>query len=86
VHGFGFAGALAESLGRTPLRGAWLVDLASFNLGIEAFQVLLVCTLVPVMSRAARYSWWDTASRLASLGVFLAGVTWFVARAGAALL
>ena len=82
VHGFGFAGALAESLGtRAALPGVWLINLASFNLGIEAFQLLLICTLVPLMTRAARYSWSNAAARLASLGVLLAGIGWFVARA-----
>ena len=82
VHGFGFAGALAESMGtRAALSGAWLINLASFNLGIETFQLLLICTLVPLMARAARYPWSSAAARLASLGVCSAGVGWFIVRA-----
>lgn len=82
VHGFGFAGALAESLGtHATLSGAWLINLASFNLGIETFQLLLISALVPLMALAARYSWSATASRLASFGVFSAGIGWFVVRA-----
>ncbi len=81
IHGFGFAGALAESLGEETARnGAWLVNLASFNLGIEAFQLLLVCTLVPLTTLAARYAWSGSAARFGSLGVLAAGVGWFVAR------
>ena len=39
VHGFGFAGALAESMGSQRTHGHdWLVNLAAFNLGIEAFN------------------------------------------------
>jgi len=81
VHGFGFAGALAESLGaETARNGAWLVNLASFNLGIEAFQLLLVCILVPTMALATRYAWSAAATRVGSLGVLTAGLAWFFAR------
>ena len=84
VHGFGFAGALAASVGADlPLRGAWLVNLASFNLGIEVFQLLLVGALVPLLAFAARYAWSGAATRLASLAVMSAGLVWFVARTGA---
>lgn len=37
VHGFGFAGALAETMGNIQTGGGWLVNLAAFNLGIEVF-------------------------------------------------
>jgi hydrogenase/urease accessory protein HupE len=82
VHGFGFAGALAESLGtHAALSGAWLLNLASFNLGIEAFQLVLICTLVPLIAYAVRYPWANVATRVASLGIFAAGVVWFIERA-----
>ncbi len=82
VHGFGFAGALAATMADMPPgQGSWLVSLASFNLGIEAFQVLLVCAAVPLLRLAARVSWADFARRGASLAVLGAGITWFVARA-----
>jgi hypothetical protein len=82
IHGFGFAGALAESLGTgAKLEGAWLVSLASFNLGIEAFQLLVVCTLVPLMAFAARRAWSGAVARIASMCVLTAGLGWFVARA-----
>lgn len=81
VHGFGFAGALAESLAeQPPSQRHWLVSLASFNLGIEAFQVLLVCAFVPLMRVAARASWSSAAHRGASLAVLVAGVGWFLSR------
>lgn len=56
VHGFGFAGALAESLRSTPAGESWLLDLAAFNLGIEAFQLTLILTLLPLIRKAARFS------------------------------
>jgi HupE / UreJ protein len=81
VHGFGFAGALAESLGtRGSLRGAWLVNLASFNLGIESFQVLLIVVVAPLIALSTRYAWSTVAMRVASFAVFAAGLGWFVAR------
>jgi len=81
VHGFGFAGALAESLAeQPPSESHWLVSLASFNLGIEAFQVLLVCALAPLMRAAGRASWASAAHRGAALAVLVAGVGWFLSR------
>ena len=44
VHGFGFAGALSEA---NLERSSALVSLLSFNLGVEAGQVLLVACLYP---------------------------------------
>jgi hypothetical protein len=83
VHGFGFAGALAESLaGQPAARGDWLLNLASFNLGIEAFQLLLVCALVPAMAFAARFAWSGAAARASSFGVFAAGIGLLVGRVG----
>lgn len=39
VHGLGFAGALTQGLAGVPVAGgSWLLDLAAFNLGIEAAQ------------------------------------------------
>jgi HupE / UreJ protein len=82
VHGFGFAGALAETLADrgTPIGGHWLVNLASFNLGIEFFQVLLVLIVVPLVRIAERASWSVPAHRLASVAVLTAGLAWFAGR------
>jgi hypothetical protein len=83
VHGFGFAGALAESLaGQPATRDDWLLNLASFNLGIEAFQLALVGALVPAIAFAARFAWSAAAARVASFGVLAAGIGWFAARVG----
>lgn len=82
VHGFGFAGALAATIaghaGQT--HDAWLLDLASFNLGIEAFQLLLVLCLVPLLAWAARRPWAAAAHRAASAAVLMAGLGWFLLR------
>ncbi len=79
VHGFGFAGALAESLKSTPVGDSWLLDLAAFNLGIEAFQLALILALLPFIRKAARLSWSGPARTAASLIVLGAGLGWFFA-------
>lgn len=85
VHGFGFAGALAESLGNS-LAGQsigskrWLLDLAAFNLGIEAFQVALLCVMVPLLRRMERFDWSVLARRSAALAVLGTGLSWFALR------
>jgi hypothetical protein len=82
VHGFGFAGAFAQTLSdrMEPIGGHWLINLASFNLGIEVFQVLLVVAFVPLLRLAARAAWSAPAHRTASAAVLIAGLAWFVGR------
>jgi hypothetical protein len=81
VHGFGFAGALAETLGGAPRMNAhFLLDLAAFNLGIEAFQLALVVALAPVLRAAVRHPWSVPATGAASFAVFAAGLGWFFTR------
>lgn len=82
VHGFGFAGALAQTLsgGIAPMSSQGLINLASFNLGIEVFQVVLVVMLVPLVRVVARASWSNGAHRAASAAVIMAGTVWFADR------
>lgn len=81
IHGFGFAGALAETLGPQALDGhGWLLSLAAFNLGIESFQVALLCVAVPLMGWAAQRTWAASAQRGASHAVLWAGLGWFALR------
>lgn len=81
VHGFGFAGALAESMGSLRTGGgAWLLDLAAFNLGIEVFQIALILALLPLLCRTLRMSWSAAALNAASFGVMSAGLGWFFSR------
>lgn len=78
VHGFGFAGLLAEvglPAARLPL------TLLSFNVGVELGQFLFVAALFPVLWAVRRWSAWD--ARLApalSIGVAVAGLSWFLSR------
>lgn len=80
VHGFGFASALREiGLSRAEVPRA----LVSFNLGVEAAQLVLLALALPVVhvlvgrgSERAR----DRFRKGASVLVVLAGAAWFVAR------
>jgi hypothetical protein len=81
VHGFGFAGALAESMGSLRTGGgAWLLDLAAFNLGIEVFQIALILALLPLLRWTLRMSWSAAAFNAASFVVMSAGLGWFFSR------
>ena len=80
LHGFGFAGVLAEILAQDQGNGRWLLSLASFNLGIEAFQVLVIVLTVPLLRWARRYPWSIYARQVASLSIFGAGIGWFTVR------
>lgn len=78
VHGFGFAGALAE----VGVRGAGVITtLLGFNLGVELGQLALVAVALPVLARARR------SPRFVQLGVpalsglvVVLGLWWFVER------
>jgi hypothetical protein len=80
VHGFGFAAALRQALGLR-MGSDWLIALASFNLGIEAFQVVAVCLAYPLLRFTDRFSWSGSLRRLLAFGVMSAGLVWFVAQA-----
>jgi hypothetical protein len=77
VHGFGFAGALAEMIGGQ----ASGVTLGAFNLGIEVAQIAVALAVVPLL-------WWLAKRRAFErvvapvLSAMVGGlaVVWFVAR------
>jgi hypothetical protein len=86
IHGFGFAGALAESAATGALDGkAFLFSLASFNLGIEALQLALVLVVVPVLAWCARRAWYAAARRVAAAGLAASGMGVFIARLAGAM-
>ena len=81
VHGFGFAGALAQTLATQGTTGNhWLVSLLSFNLGIEAFQLALICVVVPLLRLAELHAWYGKARQAASVAVLGAGLIWLLLR------
>jgi hydrogenase/urease accessory protein HupE len=83
LHGFGFASALrAVSL---PPRGVPLA-LLSFNLGVEAGQLLALAAILTVLYLLGRLGFAPPqALRFASAGVAATGALWFVVRLAHAL-
>jgi hypothetical protein len=77
IHGFGFAGALAE-LGLP--RGSLALALVTFNAGVEAGQAAVVGVLLPVLLLLARTSRWRTIQRVLSAAVAVAGAAWLWGR------
>ena len=78
IHGFGFAGALGQTLGAD--RELTLVGLLSFNLGIECFQLLLVAAVAPALALlGARAAFRHLHATLAA-AVLLSGAWWFFER------
>lgn len=79
IHGFGFAGALADvGLPKATLGLA----LGAFNIGVEAGQAVIVLLLAPLLAWIG--SRWPTARRkiliAGSVGVVLLGGFWFIER------
>jgi len=80
VHGFGFAGVLAEM--ELP-RGRLVPALFGFNLGVEVGQitvVLLVWPLLRLLSRARTLRWHRSIAELSSAAIGGLGLFWFVTR------
>lgn len=78
LHGFGFAGLLAE-LGLPD--DAVVAALLAFNGGVELGQAALVALALPVLLWLRRRAWWTARAVPAlSVAVALAGVGWFVER------
>ncbi len=78
VHGFGFAGALAE-VGIKGGDGAVAWVLALFNLGVEVGQLAALATMALVLRAAPQLSS-PAAKRSISAAIALAGLAWLIAR------
>lgn len=79
LHGFGFAGALAE-IGLP--QGDIVAALLAFNLGVEAGQLLVVAgslAIIALVTRIARRQL-EPAMKLASYGIGIIGAYWLVDR------
>lgn len=79
VHGFGFAGALAEAgLARAHLLSA----LVLFNLGVEVGQMMVLAVLLPLVLLARRRDWVvSRAVPVTSVAIALVGLVLVVTRA-----
>jgi len=77
VHGFGFANVLRE-LGLPS--GGLARSLLSFNLGVEAGQIVIVGVVWPVLWWVNRQPWSQQFRVGCSVVIFLLGTAWFVQR------
>jgi len=78
VHGFGFAGALAEvGLPASGLASA----LIGFNLGVEAGQLLIVAVLLPILIWLQRFAWEKRLAQVSSGAIMAVGVVLLAERA-----
>ena len=78
VHGFGFAGALAEvGLPASGLAAA----LIGFNLGVEVGQALIVGALLPVIMWLQRFSWEPRLTKVSSAAIMAVGLALLTERA-----
>lgn len=77
LHGVGFAGALHLSDDVT-----WqsLYSILSFNIGIEAGQVLVIFLLFPLLLIIRRFSWSKIVHSATMTGIFGIGLTWYFQR------
>ena len=79
VHGFGFAGALAD-LGLP--RGALALSLASFNVGVEAGQLAIVAVFLPIaFALRATLAYRRYALGAGSLAIAAIAAVWLAERA-----
>lgn len=77
IHGFGFAGALAE-LGLP--QHALVLALLCFNGGVEIGQATVVLVLLPLLLALHRLKSWPTLEKIGSTLVILAGIYWMADR------
>jgi len=73
VHGLGFVGALKQI---TVSRQELVLSLASFNVGIELGQLMILALAVLALHYVRRYPWFAAFNRSFSAGVGLLGFVW----------
>ena len=79
IHGLGFASILRElAVGGSNLA----VSLVSFNLGVEAGQIVIVAATFGLLAALRRLSWQPVLRRAVSAAAMAAGLVWFLQRAG----
>jgi len=77
VHGLGFVGALKSI---TVSREELLLSLFSFNIGIEAGQLLVIAASLPALQYLRRRAWDRRFRRGFSRAAAVLGTVWFVQR------
>jgi len=78
IHGLGFASALQEL---NLAQGNLFISLASFNIGVEIGQVLIVTTVFFILQKLQQMTWEPAFRQWTSASVVLIGMVWFVQRA-----
>ncbi|WP_342542509.1 HupE/UreJ family protein [Paenisporosarcina sp. FSL H8-0542] len=77
IHGMGFAGALAETgLPKSNLIGSLL----TFNLGVEAGQIMFLCLLLPFLLWLRRFPWYRKMMISTSCLIFVLAFYWLIQR------
>jgi HupE / UreJ protein len=77
LHGLGFASTLNFTDGLSP---RLIGSLASFNLGIELGQILLISVFFPLLLFIRRFGWSSIAHTVATTGAAMLAMTWFFQR------
>lgn len=76
-HGVGFAGALNLT---GDLSWKAFVSILSFNLGVEAGQILVIVLLFPLLLAIRKYKWSKIVHGTATAGIFIFGMMWYLER------
>lgn len=77
IHGMGFAGALAET--GLP-KSNQLGSLLTFNLGVEAGQLMILCLVLPFLLLLRRFPWYRKMMVSTSCLIFAVAFYWFIQR------
>jgi hypothetical protein len=78
IHGMAFSEVFTEM----SLKGAQLIAaLLSFNLGIEAIQIIIACIALPLIKATVRLSAFDGLSKVTGMLILLSGLMWLIERA-----
>lgn len=79
IHGMGFAGALSQiNIPKNEL----LLDLVSFNVGIEIGQLSILAVVFPTLYFLNRFSWKSRTISFLSIAIGGIGFFWFLERVG----
>lgn len=76
IHGLGFSAALQSM--NVAQNSQFIVEIASFNLGVEAVQVILALALLPAIGWLRRTVFYQSVVTAVSLAISAAGLFWFV--------
>lgn len=74
IHGLGFVGALKQI---TVSRSELVLSLASFNIGIELGQLLILTSAMIALRYIRQYAWYASFNRIFSTAVGLLAFVWF---------